>query len=115
MQARLVPSAKRVADDVQDEVKAHGERRRRVSAEYGTAREDLNECLGCVGQLTSDFSGVTYALSRHSSDRDCHEIRYLDMTEDFQRRDEIAQIILVRTPTVTPFAEKDEIGPSKRQ
>ena len=41
-----VAETKRKADDAQDLIRAHRECCRRVSAEYGTAKKDLNECLG---------------------------------------------------------------------
>ena len=45
------------------QVRDHRERCRRVSAEYGTAEEDLNECLVRMEQLIRDTAGATRALS----------------------------------------------------
>ena len=101
-----VTEAKRQADDAQDQIRAHREHSRRVSAEYGTAEEDPNECVECVGQLIRDTAGATHALSCGSTDRDSNEVRYfreaLDMIGDFLRwgaRREVAEIILVERQT----------------
>ena len=49
-----VTEAKRKADDAQDQIKAHRDRSSRVSEEYGTAEEDLNECLERMEQVLRD-------------------------------------------------------------
>ena len=49
----------RKADDAHDQIRAH---RDRVSAEFETAEEELNECLGRVEQLIRDTAGATRAL-----------------------------------------------------
>ena len=97
-----VAETKRKVDDVQDLIRAHRERCRRVSEEYGTAEEDLNECPGRMGQLMRDTAGATHASSCCTTDRDFNEVRYLqealDMMEDFQRRRsrrEVAENILL--------------------
>ena len=97
-----VTEAKRKEDDAQDQVRAHRERCRRVSAEYKTAEEDLNECLGCAGQLIRDIAGATHTLSCDTTDLDSNKVRNQqeasDIIEDFQRRGarrEVADIILV--------------------
>ena len=81
----------------------HRERFRRVSAEYGTTEDNLNECQERVGQLIR--AGDTRAWSCGVTDRDCSAVKYLqeawDMIEDFQRRDtrrEIAENFLVERP-----------------
>ena len=50
-----VTEATKKADNAQDQVRAHRERCRRVSAEYGTAEEDLNECLGGSGPARTQY------------------------------------------------------------
>ena len=97
--------AKRKADHTQDQSEVHRERCRRMSAEYGTAEEDLNDCLGRMGQLIHDTAGAIHALSCCTTERDCNGVKYiqkaLDQIEDFQRRDtrlEVAEIILVECP-----------------
>ena len=75
-----------------------------MSAEYGTAEEDLNDCLGRMDQLIRDTAGAIHAL-RGTTERDCNGVKYiqkaLDMIEDFQRRDtrlDFIEIILVERP-----------------
>ena len=65
------------------QVRDHRERCRRVSAEYGTAEEDLNECLVRMGQLIRDTAGATHALSCGTTDRDSNEARYLQEAQFF--------------------------------
>ena len=65
------------------QVRDHRERCRRVSAEYGTAEEDLNECLGRMEQLIRDTAGATRALSCETTDRDSNEARYLQEAQFF--------------------------------
>ena len=93
---------KRQADDAHDQISAHRDRCRRAT-EFVTAEEDLNDCLGRMGQLAQDTAGGTHALSCGVPDRDSNEVRYLqealDMIEDFQRRgarQEEAETILVK-------------------
>ena len=64
-------------------VRAHRERCRRVSAEYGTAEEDLNECLVGMKQLIRHSAGATHALSCGTTDRDSNEARYLQEAQFF--------------------------------
>ena len=93
--------AKRKAEGAQGQVKVHRERCRRFSAVFRTAEEDLYERLGRLGQLIRVTAGATHALSCGTTDRDCHEVKYLqeafEMIENFQRRDtrrEVAEIML---------------------
>ena len=69
------PAGERFADEAHDQIRAHRDRCRRVSAEYGTAQKDLNECLGAMGQLIRDTAGATHALSCGTTDRDSNEVR----------------------------------------
>ena len=77
------------------------DRCRRATAEFVTAEEDLNDCLGRVGRPIKDKGGATHALSCSVPDHS-NEVRSLqealDMIEDFQRRGarrEMAEVIWV--------------------
>ena len=56
---KTITETKRKADDAHDRIRAHRVRCRRVSAEFETAEEDLNECLARMGQLIRDTAGAT--------------------------------------------------------
>ena len=78
------------------------DRCRRTTAEFVTADEDLNDCIGRMGRPVEDTAGATHALSCSVPDPDSNEVRYLqdalDMIEDFQRRGarrEMAEVIWV--------------------
>ena len=65
------------------QVRAHRERCPPVSAEYGTAEEDLNECLVRMGQFIRDNAGATHALSCGITDCDSNEARYVQQAQFF--------------------------------
>ena len=77
MQVRGLLKTKRKADYAHDKIRAHWDRCRRATAEFVTAEEDLNDCLGRTEQLIRDTAGATYALSCGVRDRDSNEVRYL--------------------------------------
>ena len=91
-----------------------------VSAVYGTAEEDLNECLDRMGQLKRDTAGDACFVMRHDG-QDSNEVKYLqealDMTEDFQERGarrEVAEIIMVERQRCAHRPNKDKVGQLKK-
>ena len=42
-----------------------------------SAEEELNNSLGCLGDLVKDTAGATHALSSGVPDRDSNEAKYL--------------------------------------
>ena len=68
---------KRKADNAHDQIRAHRDRCRRATAEFVTAEEDLNDCLGRKGQLVKDSGSNTHTWSCGVPDRDSNEVRYL--------------------------------------
>ena len=51
---------KRKADEAFDPVRARQDRCRQATKEFEKAKEDINDSLGCVGQLAKDTSGATH-------------------------------------------------------
>ena len=108
VEVKGLPKQKGKADESHDQIRDHKHRRRRVSAEYGTAEEDLNECRGRMEQLTRDIAGDACFVMRHNG-RDSNEMKYLqevlDTIEDFQvrgARREVAKIILLENSNDKP-------------
>ena len=67
-----------------------------MSAEHGTAEEDLDECLGAWASSYVTLQGQHMRCHAFTNDRDCNEVRY--MIEDIQRRGdrrEVAEIVFV--------------------
>ena len=73
---KRITETKRKADDAHDQIRARRDRCRRVTAEFVTAEEDLNDCLGRMEQLALDTARATHALSCGDS----NEVRYLQET-----------------------------------
>ena len=85
---KMVAETKRKADEAHDQIRAHRDRCSRVSVEYGTPEEDLNECGTHGPAHTRHCWGNTCVVMRH--DGPGNEVRYfqktLDVIKDFQRR-----------------------------
>ena len=95
---------KRKVDDAHDRTRSHRDRCRRATKELQTAEEDLNNSLGCLGDLVKDTASVAHALSCGVVDKDSNESKYLretlDMIDEFQSRrgPETTEVILVERP-----------------